>query len=333
MATDRLGDMRLFVEAAALGSLSAAGRKLGLSPAAASARLIKLEAALRTRLFDRTTRQLRLTEEGHFYLQQCWVALRAIDEAEAGLQASGNEVRGKVRISASADFGRNLLNDWLQDFSALYPDLKIALTLSDSVSNLLQDDLDLAIRFGQPQDSSLIARQVAPNWRVLCASPEYLARHGEPETPADLARHTFIVLVTSTGPLNTFHFVVGGQPWDHVVPMSEAWETHAGALAREWALAGHGIARKTIWDAAMDIRAGRLKVVLPDFCIREAGVYAVLHSNRYRSPRVRVLLDFLVERFSRATSDLLLDAKDAGQRGLIEPLGSAATGVPGACSR
>ena len=311
MATDRLGDMRLFVEAAALGSLSAAGRKLGLSPAAASARLIKLEAALRTRLFDRTTRQLRLTEEGRFYLQQCWVALRAIDEAEAGLQASGKEVRGKVRISASADFGRNLFNDWLQDFSALHPELKIALTLSDSVSNLLQDDLDLAIRFGQPQDSSLIARQLAPNWRVLCASPEYLARHGEPETPADLARHTFIVLVTSAGPLNTFHFVVEGQPWDHVVPMNEAWETNDGALAREWALAGHGIARKTIWDAAMDIRTGRLKVVLPDFCIREAGVYAVLHSNRYRSPRVRVLLDFLIERFNRATHDLLLDTKDA----------------------
>lgn len=311
MATDRLGDMRLFVEAAALGSLSAAGRKLGLSPAAASARLIKLESALRTRLFDRTTRQLRLTEEGRFYLQQCWVALRAIDEAEAGLQASGKEVRGKVRISASADFGRNLFNDWLQDFSALHPELKIALTLSDSVSNLLQDDLDLAIRFGQPQDSSLIARQLAPNWRVLCASPEYLARHGEPETPADLARHTFIVLVTSAGPLNTFHFVVEGQPWDHVVPMSEAWETNDGALAREWALAGHGIARKTIWDAAMDIRTGRLKVVLPDFCIREAGVYAVLHSNRYRSPRVRVLLDFLIDRFSRATHDLLLDTKDA----------------------
>ena len=93
--------------------------------------------------------------------------------------------------------------------------------------------------------------------------------------------------------------------------MSEAWETNDGALAREWALAGHGIARKTIWDAAMDIRAGRLKVVLPDFCIREAGVYAVLHSNRYRSPRVRVLLDFLIERFNRATHDLLLDTKDA----------------------
>lgn len=309
MATDRLGDMRLFVEAAALGSLSAAGRKLALSPAAASARLIKLEAALRTKLFDRTTRQLRLTEEGRFYLQQCWVALRAIDEAEAGLQASQKEVRGKVRISASADFGRNLLNDWLEAFSALHPELSVALTLSDSVSNLVQDDVDLAIRFGQPHESSMIARQLAPNWRVLCASPDYLARYGEPQTPADLVNHKFIVLVTSAGPLNTFHFVVDGQEWNHTVPMSQAWETNDGALARTWALAGHGIARKTIWDAAADIRAGRLKVLLPDFCVRESGVYAVLHGSRYRVPRVRVLLDFLIEHFDRATDALLLDLK------------------------
>ncbi|MCU1729492.1 LysR family transcriptional regulator [Pseudomonas sp. 7P_10.2_Bac1] len=309
MATDRLGDMRLFVEAAALGSLSAAGRKLGLSPAAASARLIKLEAALHTKLFDRTTRQLRLTEEGRFYLQHCGVALQAIDEAEAGLQASGKEVCGKVRISASADFGRNLLNDWLQDFSAMHPDLNIALTLSDSVSNLVQDDIDLAIRFGQPRDSSMIARQLAPNWRVLCASPHYLARYGEPQNPADLIDHRFIVLVTSAGPLNTFHFVVEGHAWDHVVPMAETWETNDGALAREWALAGHGIARKTIWDAAEDIRTGRLKVLLPDFCLPEAGVYAVLHGNRYRIPRVRVLLDFLVERFGQAAEELLRNVK------------------------
>ncbi|WP_168233634.1 LysR family transcriptional regulator [Pseudomonas veronii] len=309
MATDRLGDMRLFVEAAALGSLSAAGRKLALSPAAASARLIKLEAALRTKLFDRTTRQLRLTEEGRFYLQQCWVALRAIDEAEAGLQASQTEVRGKVRISASADFGRNLLNDWLEAFSSLHPELSIALTLSDSVSNLVQDDVDLAIRFGQPHESSMIARQLAPNWRVLCASPDYLARYGEPQTPADLVDHKFIVLVTSAGPLNTFHFVVDGQEWNHTVPMSQAWETNDGALARAWALAGHGIARKTIWDAAADIRAGRLKVLLPDFCVREAGVYALLHGSRYRVPRVRVLLDFLIEHFDRATHELLFDLK------------------------
>lgn len=307
MATDRLGDMRLFVEAASLGSLSAAGRKLGLSPAAASARLIKLETALRTRLFDRTTRQLRLTDEGRFYLQHCAVALRAIDDAEAGLQASQQGVRGKVRISASADFGRNLLNQWLEIFCARHPELSIALTLSDSLSNLLQDDVDLAIRFGRPSDGSLVARQLAPNWRVLCASPDYLARQGEPGTPAQLSGHQFIVLVTSAGPLNEFHFLVDQQEWSHTVPLEQAWETNDSALARAWALAGRGIARKTIWDAAADIRAGTLKALLADFSICEAGVYAVLHANRYQVPRVRALLDFLVERFSQASDELLRD--------------------------
>ncbi|MFZ4877013.1 LysR substrate-binding domain-containing protein [Janthinobacterium sp. Mn2066] len=308
MGTDRLGDMRLFAEAAALGSLSAAGRKLALSPAAASARLFKLEAALDTRLFERSTRQLRLTDEGRVYLQHCLIALRAIDEAEAVLQEGKNGVRGKLRISASADFGRHLLNQWLEEFSRQHPELKIALTLSDSVSNLLQDDIDLAIRFGRPQDGALIARPLAPNWRVLCASPDYLARHGEPGSPEELAGHQFIVLVTAAGPLNTFHFAQGEQQWRHTVAMEQAWETNDGALARSWALAGHGIARKTIWDAAEDIRAGKLKVVLPGFSASEDGVHAVFHSSKYMAPRVRRLLDFLIARFAGATETLLRDS-------------------------
>ena len=145
---DRLGDMRLFVEAAAAGSLSAAGRKLGLSPAAASARLLKLEKSLHARLFERTTRQLRVTDEGRVYLQHCRIALQAIDDAEAALQAGQNLVRGKVRISATSDFGRYLLRGWLDEFHERYPDVSFALTLSDSVSNLLLEEIDLAIRFG-----------------------------------------------------------------------------------------------------------------------------------------------------------------------------------------
>ncbi len=305
MATDRLGDMRLFTEAAALGSLSAAGRKLGLSAAAASARLIKLEAALHAKLFNRSTRQLHLTEEGRVYLAHCQVALQAIDDAEAALQAGQHTVRGKLRLSASADFGRNLLNAWLEAFSAQHPELKIALTLSDSLSNLVQDDIDLAIRFGQPQDGSLVARRLAPNWRVLCASPDYLARHGRPQKPEDLAQHDFIVLITAAGPLNQLHFAKDGQRQTVTVPLERAWETNDGALARSWALAGRGIARKTIWDAAEDLRAGRLQVVLPEYSVAEAGVHAVFHSTRFMAPRVRRLLDFLIERFARASDELL----------------------------
>ena len=300
MATDRLGDMRLFAEAAASGSLSAAGRKLGLSPAAASARLFKLEAALHSKLFERTTRRLRLTEEGRIYLQHCTLALQAIADGEAALQASQSGVCGKLRLSASADFGRNLLNQWVEEFCAEHPRLQIAVTLSDSLSNLLQDDLDIAIRFGAPREETLIARRLADSRRVLCASPAYLAQHGVPRTPADLNGHRFIVLVTAAGPLNTFYFSQDGQAWSHTVPLESAWETNDGALARQWALAGHGIARKTIWDAADDIRTGRLKVILPDFTPHDAEIYAVFRRSPYQPPRVRLLLDFLIARFAAA---------------------------------
>ncbi|WP_416047069.1 LysR family transcriptional regulator [Cupriavidus basilensis] len=318
MATDRLGDMRLFVEAAALGSLSAAGRKLGFSPAAASARLTKLEAALRTKLLDRSTRQLRLTEEGRLYHRHCCIALRAIEDAEDALHASQNVVRGKVRISASADFGRHQLSQWLDDFIRAQPELKVALTLTDSLSDLLHDDVDFAVRFGKPDNDSLIARRLAPNWRVLCASPEYLAKHGTPRTPADLVTHQFVILVTAAGPRNEFHFASAGKHWTHTVAMENAWETNDGALARAWALRGYGIARKTIWDAAEDIRAGTLKALLPDLIESEPGIYAVFHQNRYMTPRVRALLDFLIDRFQHASDDILAD--------LPSPLTSAKTG-------
>jgi DNA-binding transcriptional LysR family regulator len=314
MATDRLGDMQLFVEAAAAGSLSAAGRKLGLSPAAASARLIKLEAALHARLFERTTRQLRVTDEGRLYLQHCRIALQAIEDAEAALQAGQNQVRGKLRISATSDFGRNLLYHWLDEFSALHPEVSYALSLSDSVSNLLQEDIDLAIRFGLPLDSSLVARRLAPNRRVLCASPDYVARHGEPKTPADLANHRFIVLVTAAGPLNEIHFAQDDERVSYTVPIEQARETNDGALARAWALAGHGIVHKSIWDIAADVRAGTLTILLPDWSTNEAGVHALFHGNRYMAPRVRALLDFLVERFEQATDQLLGDLAQLPER-------------------
>ncbi|MFM0742181.1 LysR family transcriptional regulator [Paraburkholderia xenovorans] len=305
MATDRLGDLHLFVEASTLGSLSAAGRKLGLSPAAASARLGKLETVLGTRLFDRTTRQLRLTDEGRVYLQHCQIALQALADADAALEVGRTSVRGKLRISASTDFGRNLLSDWLEEFVRVHPQVRVALTLTDSLSNLVQDDIDLAIRFGAPDASSgLVARRLAPSWRVLCASPDYLARKGTPQTPDDLTGHEFIVLVTNSGPLNEFHFAHGEQQWTHTVAMDRAWESNDGALVRRWALAGHGITRKTIWDAGADLRDGSLKVLLPDYVVPEDGVYVVLHRTRHAVPRVRRLIEFLAERFAQAGEEL-----------------------------
>lgn len=302
---DRLGDIRLFVEAARLGSLSAAGRQLGLTPAAASARLAKLEASLATRLFERTTRQLRLTEEGRMYLRHCMRALQALDDADAELQAGRTVVRGKIRISTTSDFGRNVLMGWLDEFNARYPEVTFALSLADSVSDLLHDDIDLAIRFGAPrEDTSLIARPLATNRRVLVASPAYLTQYGEPVAPSDLSRFHCIVLTIASGPLNEWRFVRGDETADYTVPLETSRETNDGAVTRIWAVDGYGIALKSLWDIDADLRAGRLRIVLPEWRYAwDTPLHALFHRNRYRPPRVRALLDFLIERFAQVEHD------------------------------
>jgi DNA-binding transcriptional LysR family regulator len=301
---ENLGDIRLFVEAASLGSLSAAGRKIGLSPAAASARLVKLETALHTRLFDRTTRQLRLTAEGAMYLTHCQQALDALDDAQIALQAGRSAVSGKLRIAATSDFGRHMLKDWLEEFNRLYPQITLALILGDTVANLLQDDLDLAIRFGVPQNSSMVARPLAFNRRVLCASPGYVAAHGMPEHPADLHRFDCIVLLLGASMANEWRFECDGKEETYIVPPASARETNDGAIAREWAIGGHGIALKSVWDIGADLKAGRLQVVMPHWRTPAAPVHVLYQRTRYMAPRIRALLDFLIERFDLASGEL-----------------------------
>lgn len=300
---DNLGDIRLFVEAASLGSLSAGGRKLALTPAAASARLAKLEEALKTRLFERTTRQLRLTEEGRLYLEHSRLALQSLDDAHAALQSGRNIVRGKLRISATSDLGRNLLSTWLDEFNAEYPDVSIALLLSDGLSNMLQDDIDLAIRFGVPPDSSLVARKLAGNQRVLCASPDFVARYGTPAEPRELEKFRCIVHGTVPGAIYAWHFRRGTEEQTHVIPAETARETNDGAVAREWALRGQGITVKSVWDIAADVQAGRLMILLPEWRCPDAPLHALYHRNRYLTPRLRTLLDFLVARFSQMEAE------------------------------
>lgn len=305
---DNLGDIRLFVEAANLGGISAAGRKLGLSPAAASARLVKLEASLATRLFERTTRQLRLTDEGRLYLRHCQQAIQVLDDARAALVAGQSLISGKVRLSATSDFGRHTLNSWLDEFTELYPEVTFALTLSDSLSKLVEDDVDLVIRFGAPVDSSLVARRLAANRRVLCASPQFVARYGPLQHPSELVPLKHIVLSSASGVANEWRFSCGNERETFKVPVSNARETNDGAVARQWAIDGYGVVVKSIWDVATDIRNGKLLILMPAWRLPEAPVHALYQRSRYMAPRVRTLLDFFVERFeteSKALSAVL----------------------------
>ncbi|WP_321888954.1 LysR family transcriptional regulator [Paraburkholderia bannensis] len=301
---DNLGDIRLFVEAASQGSLSAAGRKLGLSPAAASARLVKLEGVLRTQLFERSTRRLRLTDEGRVYLAHCQHALQTLEDARAALQAGRATVSGALRVSATSDFGRAVLRHWLDEFNERHSQVTLTLVLSDSLSHLLQDDIDMAIRFGTPADSAMIAKRLADNRRALCASPEYLAAHGMPRHPDELGQMDFVLLGSAAGVANNWRFTRGNETATFTAPPERARQTNDGAIAREWAIEGRGVAMKSIWDIGGDLQAGRLKLVLPEWRCPDAPVNALFQRTPYMAPRVRTLLDFLEQKFAQASEAL-----------------------------
>lgn len=302
---DNLGDIRLFVEAASQGSLSAAGRKLGLSPAAASARLVKLEGVLHTQLFERSTRKLRLTDEGRMYLAHCQHALQTLDDARAALQAGRETVSGALRVSATSDFGRATLRHWLDEFNERHPHVALTLVLSDSLSHLLQDDIDLAIRFGVPADSAMVAKRMADNRRVLCAAPAYLARHGTPRHPDELGEHAFILLSSAAGVANNWRFARDGETALFAAPIERSRQTNDGSLAREWAVEGRGVAMKSIWDIGADLQAGRLQLLLPEWRTPDVPVHALFQRTLYMAPRVRMLLDFLQQKFAEASEALM----------------------------
>ncbi|MFP5392759.1 MAG: LysR family transcriptional regulator [Gammaproteobacteria bacterium] len=293
--TDRISDLQLFVDAAQLGSLSAAGRKHGLSPAAASACILRMEAALGTRLFHRTTRQLRLTPEGELYRQHCRQALAALAEGSASLQAGMDEVRGRVRLSAPSDLGRTLLLGMLAEFQAAHPQLELCLSLSDVTANLVGEEIDLAVRYGEPADSTLVARRLAGNRRVVCASPDLLARTGTPAHPRELAALPALVLVTGAGPLHEWRYREGGERTS--VRVHGRHETNDGEVLRRWARHGLGFAYKSALDVMEDLDAGRLVTVLDAYFVDEAPLHLLYHRAAVQPPRLRKLIDFLVARF------------------------------------
>ncbi|MDC8757559.1 LysR family transcriptional regulator [Janthinobacterium fluminis] len=295
---DRLSVIRLFLDAAALGSFSAAGRKQGMSPAASSACIQRLEASLKVKLFERTTRRLRLTEEGQRYKHYSEQALALMAEAEESLHAGSGAVRGTVRISAPSDIGRNVLLPYLDEFRARHPEVQFALVLTDATSNLVQDDIDLAIRYGQLPDSDMVARLLRPSRRVVCVAPALAARVGLPRTPDELAELPAIVLVTALGPMHEWRYCEDGKR--RSVRVQRYLQSNDGEIIRKWAVGGQGYAYKSILDIGDDLRAGRLQTVLDDYFTDSAPLNLLYHRARFQPPRIALLIDFLLERFGRA---------------------------------
>jgi DNA-binding transcriptional LysR family regulator len=292
---DRVGDLSLFLRVLDLGSISAAARSLDLSVAVASQRLKRLERDLGVRLLHRTTRQLHATPEGTALAEQGRALVEDLEALTGGLRQGATEVTGTLRVTMSASFGRQYVSPLLPEFLALHPRVKLSVNLNDQMLDLVASGFDLAIRVGALGDSGLVARKLAANQRVLCASPDYLRRHGTLRTPADLAEHECLLLVGSQGRQDVWHFG-DGKGGEIAQRVQGRFESNLGELLRDAVVAGLGIALHSVWHVHEELRTHRLQVVLPDYPIAETGIYAVMPQRRLVPPRVRAFADFLAER-------------------------------------
>ncbi|WP_151636440.1 LysR family transcriptional regulator [Noviherbaspirillum aerium] len=290
-------DLHLFVRTADCGSLTRAARMLHQSPAAASAALRRLEQRLGVLLFARSTRSLRLTPDGEIFLEYCRDALASLAEGEALLMAGKDKIRGQLSLSAPSDLGRQVLLPWLNHFQEIHPDLKLSLQFADRVIDLRRDPVDIALRYGRLDDSSLVSQHVAANRRVIVASPDYLARHGTPRTLHELSEHNCLLYYLSPGLFNTWRFNAGKEPLEIKVRGDRMADD--GGIVREWAVAGIGIAYKSWLDVWPDLKRGTLVTILDDYAGEDTPLNAVCPHRNSISPAVRALVAFLREKFER----------------------------------
>lgn len=291
----RFDDLTVFVRTADCGSLSAAARELEISPALASAAVKRLEGELGLRLFARTTRSLRLTEDGEQYLRHAREALRLLREGHDALLQGKETLGGTLKISVPSDLGRNLLVGWLDSFQARYPQVSYQLYVGDRVSDMYRQAVDIAIRYGRQEDSSLIALPLAPdNRRVLVASPDYLRRHGNVKALPDLARHNCLRFMLDDVIHDRWSFYAAGADKPALsVQVHGNRSADDADLVRRWAVAGLGIAYKSRLDVSADIRAGRLQVLMPDVLCEPTPLHLVCMHRTQLSPTVLQLRDFL----------------------------------------
>ena len=291
----RFDDLQLFVHAADLGSLSAAARVMDMSPAVASAALKRIEAQLGARLLARSTRSLRLTAEGEGFLEYARTALASLDEGRRLLARGQDQVSGVLQLSAPSDFGRNLLLPWLDEFQREHSQLAVRLLLGDRIADLFRQPVDIALRYGEPEDSSLVALPVAPdNRRVLCASPDYLARKGEPRQLEQLLQHNCLLYMLGTRVHDHWQFNDGKRELGLTVSGNRFSDD--ADVVRLWAVAGQGIAYKSWLDVAGDVQSGRLKVLLPGLMCERAPLNLLCGHRAQLSKPVRLLRDMLSER-------------------------------------
>ncbi len=284
--------LKLFVRIASTCNISQAGQDLGLSAAVASSHISKLETDLGVRLLHRTTRKVSLTEEGLAFLPHAEDVLNGVEAARAAIGAGSTKPSGTLRLTMPASFGRMHILPALPGFFARYPEIKLDLKLSDTISDLVEGGFDLAIRNSALKDSTLVAKKLSTDTRLLCASPDYLAKNGHPEHPRDLLEHACITLA------GLEHWSFQTPQGHQTIKVQGQLRADNGDAIREACQLGLGITINSRWSAYKALRSGQLVKVLPDYPLESnTAIWLVYPSSRLLAPKVRVFIDYLVSYF------------------------------------
>lgn len=294
-----LNDVELFIEVSQAGSISAGGRRMGLSPAAASAAIKRLEGRLDSQLFERSTRSLRLTPAGEDFLGYGMQALELLREGQEQLGTHRHALSGDIHLGVPSDLGRGMLDGVLESFRREHPQVRLIMHLSDGMHDLYRFPVDLVLRYGTMQDSNLIAQKLCDNSRVLCASPAYIKQHGRPQTLDDLLQHNCICFYLNGEIYNRWRIGLQGRMREYEVHGDRVADD--GAMVRQWAVQGAGIAYKSRLDIQADLDAGRLIDLFPAIQGEPSPLYAVYPSRRYQPLRLQTLLVHFQENFGTKT--------------------------------
>ncbi len=294
---DSIAGMRILVRVVDSGSFSAAARQLGVAPSSVSRQINELEEDLGARLFARTTRKLNLTEAGQLYFERAHSIIDEVNEAKLALSQLGSP-SGILRVTVPSGIGRELVVSAVPAFLEKYPAIKMVLSMTDRMVDIVDAGIDVAIRVGRQRDSSFRARRIGESKRVVCASPEYLKKAGTPKTPADLESHNCITWRDHPGH-NVWTFR-GPDGVSNVRASGSFFAKNADAIIAA-TVAGLGLSLLPDWNMGIELRQKQLRPVLTDYQASPAAsaVYAVHAHQRHVPPKIRVFIDFLIETFAK----------------------------------
>lgn len=295
-----LESLRVFVRVVELGSITAGGRDMRLSPAAASTRIRDLEAKFGARLLNRTTRTLTPTEIGRVLYDNARRVLATLDEAEAAVATASGTPQGIVRVVAPLVAGRRLVAPLVPRFVAENPEVQVRLRLSDRAVNMVEEGIDVAFYLGHPEESALIRRKIGPCPRVLVAAPAYLAARGTPTAPEDLKAHTCLLLRFPRSP--EYYWVLDTPAGPVKLMVAGGFDTDDGSVLTDWALAGAGIANRPRYEVADDLAAGRLVELLPETPPLPVEFGVLTPHREFLDPKVRLFVDFAVKALKGAVA-------------------------------